>query len=322
VYGSYSLYDQSGGIEQSVFDQRSGRSVSRSAQLLETILHYSRISVSGQLLDVGCGNGSFLEAFGALRPDWVLVGNELDSRYQRIVEALPGVKKMYSAHPDAIPGEFDIVSLIHVLEHVRNPMNLLTIIHRKLKERGMLLIQVPSYEQNPFDLLIADHCTHFSSRTLMSLITRAGFKVEVVNGDWIPKEMTVLAGKGDRITSERTPNRTEERGAIRSGVAWLQRVLEAASEISRREQSFGILGTSIAGSWLCSSIGEPVSFFVDEDRSRVGRLYMRRPVYDLESVPVGAAVFIAQPLAIAERIRTRLEQGRYMFSLSIPPPLV
>ena len=57
----------------------------------------------GRLLDLGCGNGSFLSAWSRLVPGWSLAGSEVSDKYRREVESIPGVEQLYTVDLDAIP---------------------------------------------------------------------------------------------------------------------------------------------------------------------------------------------------------------------------
>src|SRR5688572_29599422 len=78
IYKNYAIYAQAAGAEQLVFDQRSGASASRSTQIVDRALAPRLQSLRGRCLDVGCGNGAFLRAFGARFPEWKLEGTEFD----------------------------------------------------------------------------------------------------------------------------------------------------------------------------------------------------------------------------------------------------
>jgi SAM-dependent methyltransferase len=318
IYGSYIMYGQSGGFEQSVFDQASGTQLSRSARLIQKLLCSNNVSESGRLLDVGCGNGAFLQAFNASRPKWLLAGSELDSKNKDTVEKLPMVEKLYSGSIDNISGTFDVVSLIHVLEHIINPLALLRSLHTKLRVGGLLFIESPSFEQNPFDLLIADHCTHFSIHTLSRLVESAGFVIQSATGGWVPKELSIVASRRTEKPELKVRRVATDSNSIVLRLQWLQRVVESAAAASMGRQ-FGIFGTSIAGSWLCSMLDDRVAFFVDEDVNRIGRTYMNRPIYSPAEAPANSCLFIAQPSMIAIEIRARLERMNCAFDICLPP---
>src|SRR5205085_10385374 len=97
------------------------------------------------------------------------------ARYQKQIEAIAGAGSLHIAAPGDVPGHFDLITLIHVLEHIPNPRALLVELRKKLKPGGMLVIEVPAFMRNPFDLLIADHIVHFNEVTILQTMRTAGY---------------------------------------------------------------------------------------------------------------------------------------------------
>ena len=128
------------------------------------------------MLDVGCGNGAMLRAFSQAAPGWSLAGTELSDKYRRLVEGIPGVESLYTCPPAEVPGQFDLVSMIHVLEHIPRPAAFLARLLPKLVPGGLLVVELPHHVANPFELLIADHCTHFAAATAAAVLERPGWK--------------------------------------------------------------------------------------------------------------------------------------------------
>ncbi len=116
IYADYTVYHQSGGVEQAIFEQGSGEASRRSHRLVARLQASAQLPARGRLLDFGCGNGAFLEAFNALIPGWTLAGAELSDKYQAIVEGLEGVEALYTCPPEQIPGYFDLVVAMHALD--------------------------------------------------------------------------------------------------------------------------------------------------------------------------------------------------------------
>jgi SAM-dependent methyltransferase len=318
IYDSYSIYHQSEGAEQSVFDQASGAVSSRSARLLERLRSKVELRDTGRLLDVGCGNGAFLRAFSSALPGWSLCGTELNAKYQKEVESIAGAGTLHVGGPDKVPGYLDLITLVHVLEHVPNPQKLLAEVWNKLEFRGLLVIQVPAFLRNPFDLLIADHITHFSKATILQPIRAVGYEIVSVTDDWIPKELTVVARKGSRPTAA---GRSAAESAIKpllTRLGWLSAVVTMANRLSASSR-LGVFGTSIAATWLFDELAGQVDFFVDEDPSRADRIYMDRPVYLPKDVPAGSQVFVALPPDFAQLVKARLEKDALEFKLILPP---
>ena len=143
-----------------------------------------------------------MRAFNDDYPKWGLIGAELDDRNRRQIEAIPGVKKLHVGSLDGLVDQFDLIVMVHALEHVPRPESFLRLLQTRLKHGGKILIEVPDLDSSPFDLLIADHCTHFSAETLKALLLRSGYTIHSSDVACIPKEITTLAEvKTDRFDS-------------------------------------------------------------------------------------------------------------------------
>ncbi len=310
IYGTYDIYHQSGGTEQQIFDP-SGQAASRSARLSQRLLGELKLPASGRLLDLGCGNGAFLRAFQKVCPAWALAGSELNDINKRAVESIPNVEQLYVGGLDAVPGEFNIVSMVHVLEHIPNPLEVLTGIRGKLKDDGWLFIEVPDVANNPFDLLVADHSTHFTLRTLRALVERAGFEAVHCTNEWIAKELSIAARKAPAASA---PAKTESDAAgvelASANLRWLEGALKRARELESEATQFGLFGTSIAGIWLFGALSGSPKFFVDEDPLRAGKPLLNKPVHAPKDVAAGSTVYVVMPAAIAQRVTGRMKDLR------------
>lgn len=315
IYSSYDIYHQSGGVDQPVFDPSTGRSRPRSAALVASLAAGSMLPEHGRALDVGCGGGAFLAALAAERPQWRLFGNDLGDRNEPSLRAIPGFEALYTGEADSVPGQYDLVSLIHSLEHLPAPVDSLRSLQSKISPRGRLFIQVPDVSRTPFDLVVADHLSHFSAHALADLVTRAGFAVERLATDVVVKELTLVARLPEgAVKPKRLPDRAPAR--LDKKVGWLERMTEVASASSARAP-FGLFGTSIAAVWLFAGLGDRVAFFVDEDRGRIGRTLFGRPVLAPGEVPAGATVMLALIPEVARAVASRL--GTLPLAFVLPP---
>jgi SAM-dependent methyltransferase len=303
IYQSYAIYAQGGGAEQRVFDSSSGASASRSDQLLDQFAEVADIPRQGRLIDIGCGNGGFLRSFSRRHPGWRLCGSEFDEKHRASIETIPGFEKFFSGDVRDLPGEFDICALIHVLEHIEAPREFLGSVRSKLKEGGLLIVELPSYRQNPFELLIADHATHFEPPTIESLLADAEFRSLHVTGEWIPKELSIVARSLPPVVERPRP---AARDHLSSAIRWLLAVRRDALNLARRSANFGIFGTSIAATWLFSELEGKAGFFVDEDPARVGGRHLELPIYGAGEVPAGSDVYVVCPPKISTAIAARL----------------
>jgi SAM-dependent methyltransferase len=318
IYEAYSIYHQSNGAEQAVFGELSGRATARSARILERLCSQVQLPETGRLLDVGCGNGSLLRAFSPLAPLWSIVATELNDKYRAMVESIDNVEALYICTPEEVPGSFNLITMIHVLEHIPGPIPFLTKLWEKLELSGLVVVEVPDYTQNPFDLMVADHCTHFSVNTIANLVQGAGYELLLIVTDWVPKELTVVARKTEHKRMNCTQVSTSDNfDFATASLQWLESVLKSGRKFSAMD-NFGLFGTAIAATWLCSELEDSVSFFVDEDPHRVGKAHMGRPVYHPHDVPSGSHVFMALPTTIAEGIVRRVAKSGVTYHLPLP----
>lgn len=314
IYREYEIYHQASGQEQGVFSP-GGERQSRSQLLMQKLLSSQTFGETGRLLDIGCGNGSFLRVCSQSLPGWNLAGTETGVKHKSDVEAIPRVERLYTSDISDIPGQFDFISLIHVLEHIPGPATFLARTAQLLRPAGQLLVQVPDALENPFSLLIADHCSHFSPASLMAVVSRACFEIELIRTDWVPKEITLLARKRQNSSAVGEEKVSHESMQVFQNHLWLKQVLREAEEAARAGM-FGIFGTSIAGTWLGSQLSEHVSFFVDEDPSRTS--LFGKPIVHPKDAQPGSVVFLAFPARIGRPIAERLEALRADVTWLVP----
>ncbi|MEZ0227148.1 MAG: class I SAM-dependent methyltransferase [Planctomycetota bacterium] len=320
IYAGYELYPQAAGVEQAVYEPGSGMPATRSARLLDQIATFSPLPEAGRLLDVGCGNGGFLRAFHARAPGWRLNGTDLHGRYRKDVEAIGGVEGFHQLEPEVVPGEFDWIVLLHVLEHIPSPIEFLERLRTKLRPGGRLVIEVPDHRSWPFDLAIADHASHFSAETLRALLVRAGYSLQALASDWVPKELTALAI--DRAGAAAEPVNVDVRATLRgarSALKWLTASANEVRSLLTSTRSISVFGSSIGATWLAAQFERRVICFIDEDPSRAGRSHMGVPILTPDHAPIDVPLYLALPPFQAQDVQQRLKAHRGELRTVLPP---
>jgi 2-polyprenyl-3-methyl-5-hydroxy-6-metoxy-1,4-benzoquinol methylase len=112
------------------------------------------------ILDIGCGSGSFL--FSAKEHSNNCIGVEINNSSREYVRS-NGIQVYPSL--DEIDEKFDTIFLNHVLEHVENPSNLINRLKDKLSKNGKVIIEVPHGNDA---LLTHYNCDNFKNFTLWS----------------------------------------------------------------------------------------------------------------------------------------------------------
>ena len=313
VYANYDINHQSQGAEPTIFDSAKG-SGPRSLILLRNFLETGELAEEGRLLDFGCSNGNLLKSFHSLRPRWKLSGAELVDQWKETVLALPGVEAFYSGANPAYAGRFDVISLSHVLEHIPDPIPFLKAISGHLTPGGRLLLAMPNLRQNPSDLIIADHCSHFDEDSLAYVAGKAGLGIELLSSTMLPKELVAVLslGRPARAPDVAAPRPTRAGPAPRRGACSISscstRCAGPPGRARQENRPFGIMGSSIAACWTMLELEGKADFFVDEDQNRIGRQLMGRPIVAPAQMPAGAVVFIPMSVAVAEKIIDRWKQ--------------
>jgi len=309
IYSRYQAYYQGDGNEQISFDRTTGTPRRRSAILADRLSDRFGLAQSGALLDVGCGSGATLRAFSAKRPSWHLDGYELDDQNLDKLRTLAGFRRLHTGSIGQIRSRYELVTMIHSLEHFTDPAPALRDLSSRLAEGGLLFIEVCNVEENPFDILVADHLMHFSPTTLGMLLEGAGLSPVAIATDWVGREISAAAQAPDAASIEQgVPEQFAPRrwARLEATLAWLERFTETAREAARANRRFGIFGTSISATWLASQLGERVGFFVDEDPSRIGKSHLGRPILGPAEVPDDATVYLALNPAAARELHARL----------------
>lgn len=146
--------------------------------------HLTRSAAGGTLLDVGCGNGEFLDF--ARRAGWRVTGLEPDPRAAQVARAGGGEVDVREGGIEVL-GEvraaFDVITLSHVLEHVHEPLELLRACGRLLKPGGCVWIETPNvdsrgharYRRDWRGLEPPRHLVLFTHASLTAALRAAGF---------------------------------------------------------------------------------------------------------------------------------------------------
>lgn len=287
IYRAYDTYAAAGGNEQRV--AQDGGMQARSVALVAGIRPY--LAARGEALDVGCGRGAFLEALSREFPDWTLHGTEFDARQLPLLERIPGFRGLQTGPLEHLEGKFDLISMVHVLEHLQDPAGCLGRLREHARKGGNLLVQVPDWQQNPFALAIADHATHFSPEVLSAVARAGGWSESRRIGRPVPKELSLFAAAGE-ASDLAVAEPCREAALLRSRVNWLNRCLGTAREVAEDADDFGLFGTAIAATWLKCGLEDRVRFFVDEDPHRAGRTHLGLPILHPSDIPAGSDVFV------------------------------
>lgn len=150
----------------------------------------------GKLLEIGCAMGTFLNELK--RVGWDVTGIEPETWTCNITRTKYGINAINSTFEDAgIENEsFDVVLMLHVIEHLPDPAKGLKEIAKMIKPGGLLVMETPRYDTLTFKLLkgrersvISGHTYYFTRKSIQTITQKAG--LEVIRLDSVGRTVTL-----------------------------------------------------------------------------------------------------------------------------------
>ena len=301
IYDTYETYKSN--IEPLVFS--SDATALRSNLILNEFRATLRTIHSGIHVDVGCGDGAFLKEFKKCCPNWTSYGYDINQARQAEIEDICGIGRFVSNSLKNIPDNVDLITMNYVLEHIDSVSEILEVLSRKLSSRGFFVFVVPNLLENPFDLVVGDHLSHYTRDTILGQLDR----LDIIDERYfLDKELMVLAKRSKHHRDSPDVNVSPTQIYGKEAVKYLLNVRCHAISEQKKARSFGIFGTAIAGTWLgCELAGENY-FFVDENPQTIGTSHLGKLVLHPREIPNHASVYMPFGKTITESIKKRLKR--------------
>jgi 2-polyprenyl-3-methyl-5-hydroxy-6-metoxy-1,4-benzoquinol methylase len=283
IYLSYEAYYQSDGEEQKCWNEDAGRLSPRSEVIAITLKNLGLFKASGNLLDIGCGVGSTLSQFHYYFPKWRLSGVEFDRKNEEKLNNIKHFDTLFTGNLSDINETFDCVSFIHSLEHMTDPLQCLKQALNLCNEEGLIIIQVPDFKTNRYDILVADHLFHFTLEQLSALLESIGFEVCFQSNSLVKREITLIGrklkntkGKPELQLSPALAHTNED--LLQANIDFLNKNIDILNAEIAVFGRLSVFGTSIASVWITSQFGQYIDCYLDEDKDRVGSTFFNLPV--------------------------------------------
>lgn len=165
------------------------RSLARlSGKLLVKRIEAHRPAGNNRFLDYGCGSGTWMELLASIDAPWQMAGTEISPELVEQVKARGFAG--YVADDSNIdevfePASLGMIHMNHVIEHVPDPLDLLTKLHKLLVPGGIVVGQTPDhgclerrvYGNNWAQWHLPRHLVLFDKPSLRKFAEAAGFEV-------------------------------------------------------------------------------------------------------------------------------------------------
>jgi len=173
----YAVVDNRGSVVERIIFREAGRVLQQAAACLP--------AGKRRLLDFGCGKGQFLAKAKSI--GWAGLGIETAAERAGFARDRYGVEVLPEAYSGGkiSAGEFDLICLNHVLEHLPEPLRLLKkLLDANLAANGVVYIEVPRADSlqtkiagsNWIHWDIPRHLTHWTEPGLVKELKRIGYK--------------------------------------------------------------------------------------------------------------------------------------------------
>ncbi len=162
---------------------------SKRAETALSFVH-NRVPAVSRHLDIGSSAGLFLQCFQKAY-GCQSYGVEPGKAYREYAQkrglaVFASLEELTSGGQDG----FDLISMMHVLEHIPDPVTYLSQLREMFTDRsGWLLLEVPNlYAHDCFETA---HLFSFSAHTLQQVVQKAGFEVAAVQKHGLPRSQII-----------------------------------------------------------------------------------------------------------------------------------
>ena len=280
--------------EDQIYEVVNGQPVYRTQHQVHTLLGKLMLPDGANLLDYGCAKSSTIRMLCDQGAGIVPHLFDVSERY------IPFWRKFASPDnwaayetPPQWDGRFDVVTSFFSLEHIPSPGQTMRHIARLLRPGGTFYAIVPNVATNIADLIVVDHCNHFTRPSLARLVRDCGLELREIDDHSHRGAFVVVADKpaADASATERPPEDVDATLREIAGIAAFWR--GAAERVRGFESSVppgdvvAIYGAGFYGAFIASCLADPqrVRCHLDQNPFLQGGTFDGRPVLPPAELP-------------------------------------
>ncbi|KQY49727.1 class I SAM-dependent methyltransferase [Lysobacter sp. Root494] len=278
--------------EDQIYEVVAGNPLYRTEHQVRTLQRKLPLEGHVALLDYGCAKSSTIRMLATLSPGIVPHLYDVSSRYIPFWEKFthPAHWAVNSPKPEW-DSYFDVVTSFFSLEHIPTPARTMREIARLLKPGGHFYAIVPNVATNVADLVVVDHCNHFSATSLTRLVSDAGLELLEIDANAHRGAFVVVAMKPRALPAPAALDPAKV-GHVRAELAGIAAFWDkAASRVRDYEASIGgdaaIYGAGFYGAFIATSLSNPsiISCHIDQNPYLQGQTFDGKPVIAPDDLP-------------------------------------
>ncbi len=258
----------------------------------ELLFKHCDITRNAKVLEYGSAKAATLKKVNERRPDTECYAFDVSEMYIPFWDKfLPKHHQATFVTPEAWYGQMDCVMSFYVLEHVSDLQSALHNINSLLKVGGTLYFVVPNVFGNVADMIVCDHCNHFSENSIEFLLQANSFDIDILESDRDSPALVVKATKLERPLNDRPVggkiscfNEAQEIAGF-----WQEKNISLREGVKSRSQSVAIYGAGVYGRYIAASIRDltQVHCFIDQNPYLQGKFAFDVPIVAPDNIPSG-----------------------------------
>ena len=248
----------------------------RSEHQASTVLRILNPPPGSKILEYGCGKALTSRRIAESNKSVEIFLYDISSNYERFWKKFLSSENFccYNLN-EQWKGKFDYIVSFFVLEHVVDPVKVITEMYDFLNENGKVYILVPCVFQNPVDFILTDHLHHYSITSLVFLLNKVGFAVSYYSTTDHHSSLVIVGSKEknyDQIGVKKNHLFSQKVTELKSYWCSIETKLLAFEE-KVKGKPFAIYGAGTYGSYVYSTLldKENLLCFIDRDPSLHGQ---------------------------------------------------
>jgi len=233
---------------------------------IDFICNYIDNKKINKILDIGCFNGELIKKLSKkIRYEKILGIDILKKLPKSIIsENIFFSKKKLNQ----INEKFNIIILSHSIMYFNDLDYLFNNLHKISSNKTLFIVFIPDIKKRPLHLLLSDQCFYFDDYSFRNTLNKFNFKI-------IPQKNKKKTNEKIYVFKKNNKFNLLNKYQKSSFNYYFEHILNYKTKINKfkKYKQIYIFGTTIEAAYLSLILKNKVKYFVDEDVSKIGKIF-------------------------------------------------